>query len=72
MVELTGSLGATLDLIPEWLVGLATLQYGFTIQESGGLFEPVQAFVGGQMQHLRGLPEMRAGVTMLLGVGLVR
>lgn len=72
LVELTSSLGATLDLIPEWLVALATVQYGFTIEESGGLFDPVQAFVGGQMQHLRGLPRMRTGVTVLLGVGLVR
>jgi hypothetical protein len=72
LVEVTSSVGATLDLIPEWLVALAMLQYGFTIEESGGLFDPVQAFVGGQMHHLQGLPQMRSGVTVLLGVGLVR
>jgi hypothetical protein len=70
LLDLTSSLGAIFELVPDWIAATATLEYGFEISHSGAVFEPVQAFVGGQMHHLGGLPSMRASMTGLVGIGI--
>jgi hypothetical protein len=71
LLDLMSSLGVTFDVVPRWLAATATVEYGFETQHSGGVFEPVQAFEGGQMHHLSGLPGMRASMTALLGLGVI-
>jgi hypothetical protein len=70
LLDLTSSLGAIFELVPRWVAVTATLEYGFDISHSGAVFEPVQAFVDGQMHHLRGLPAMRTSMTGLVGIGV--
>jgi hypothetical protein len=70
LLDLTSSIGAIFELVPRWVAVTATLEYGFELSHSGELYRPVQAFVGGQMHHLAGLPAMRTSMTGLVGVGV--
>ena len=70
LIDLASSVGAIFELVPRWVAVTATLEYGFEVSHSGEVYRPVQAFVGGQMHHVGGLPAMRTSLTGLVGIGV--
>jgi hypothetical protein len=74
-VELSGALGATLDVVPHWLAAsLAVSAGGFVGNAVGNLFDaerPMQAFGGGSMLHVAALPELGGSYSMLLSMDLL-
>lgn len=70
-LELSGALGATLDVVPRWVtVSLAVSGAGLT-RQSGRLYEPVQGFVAGSMLHLEGLPQPSGSYAALGSVDVI-
>jgi len=71
-IELGGALGATYDVIPEWLAVWVSGTAGFVVDESGDLFHEQQAIAAdGSILHIGGLPGMSAALSTTLGVALV-
>jgi hypothetical protein len=72
LLELTGSLGASYDLIPSWLCVSLLLNGGIPTNQSGDMFDRQQVIdQAGTIDYLRGLPEFESTFSALVGLGLI-
>lgn len=67
----TFGLGASFDVIPDWLVFGASVTYGLATNRTGSAYESVQAFADGRRLFLAPLPRFRNVSDVLLSLGLV-
>ncbi len=64
--------GASFELIPNWMVLSASVTYGIATNRSGTAYEePVQAFAGGERLYLETLPKFRSVSDVLLSLGFI-
>jgi hypothetical protein len=71
-IELGGAVGATFDVIPEWLAVWVSGSLGAVVDESGDLFQQQQAIAAdGALLQIGGLPRMSTALATTLGVALV-
>jgi hypothetical protein len=71
-IELGGAVGATFDVVPEWLAVWVSGSLGAIVDESGDLFHEQQAIAAdGTLLHIGGLPGMSTALATTLGVALV-
>jgi hypothetical protein len=72
LLELTGSLGASYDLIPHWLCLSLLVSGGVPTNQSGDVFDRQQVInQAGLIEYLGGLPEFESTFSVLAGFGLI-
>jgi hypothetical protein len=72
IVEFSGALGATLDVIPDWLTASIALSAGTVTGQTGDIFRSMQGFdQNGRMLHISPLPHFASTYSAVLGVGLL-
>ncbi len=72
MLEFSGALGASVDVIPDWLAASLMLSAGAVTNQSGEVFSPSQAFTAdGHRIKIDGLPHFGSSLSALLGVGVL-
>jgi len=69
--ELGATLGASIDLVPDWLALNLSTGLGVVVDQSGTLFDSVQAFSAGSRYEVGGYPRFGSSATLLLGLGLL-
>ncbi|NLE85396.1 MAG: hypothetical protein GX607_03250 [Myxococcales bacterium] len=64
--------GASFELLPDWVVLSASVTYGIATNRSGTAYEaPVQAFANGERLYLETLPRFRSVSDVLLSLGFI-
>ncbi len=72
MLEFAGELGASFDVIPNWLAASLLVSGGALTNQSGEVFTPSQAFTAnGHRIYVEGLPHFGGSLSALLGVGVL-
>ena len=72
IVELSAALGATAELVPDWLTASIVLSTGVVTGQTGDIFKTLQGFdQNGRMLHLSALPEFASAHSVSLGAGLL-
>lgn len=72
MLEFAGELGASFDVIPNWLAVSLMGSGGVLTNQTGEVFTPSQAFTAdGHRIQLAGLPHFGSSLSALLGVGVL-
>lgn len=73
LLEWSGSLGASYDVIPRWAAVTLLLNGGVVSNQSGNVFDTVQVIRQdtGQMERLGGLPKFDNTFSALIGLGIV-
>jgi hypothetical protein len=72
LLEWTGSLGGSYDVIPNWFAVTLLLSGGFVSNQSGDVFDRTQAISQtGQITYLGGLPEFASTLSALVGLGII-
>ncbi len=72
MLEFSGEVGASFDIIPDWLTTSLLVSGGIVTNQSGEVFSPSQAFTAdGHRVQLDGLPHFGSSLSALLGVGVL-
>lgn len=72
LLEWTGSLGGSYDVVPNWLALTLLLSGGFVTNQSGDVFDRTQAISQtGQITYLGGLPEFSSTLSALVGLGII-
>jgi hypothetical protein len=72
LVEFTGSLGASYDVIPRWLCVSLLLSGGVPTNQSGDVFDSQQVInQAGQIDYLGPLPKFENTFSALVGLGLI-
>jgi hypothetical protein len=72
LLEWTGSVGGSFDVIPRWLAVTLLLNAGFVSNQSGDVFDRTQAISQtGQVTYLGGLPEFASTFSALIGLGII-
>lgn len=67
----TFGLGASFDILPDWLVLGASVTYGLATNRTGNAYESVQAFADGSRLYLAPLPRFRNVSDVLFFLGIV-
>src|SRR5262249_1942158 len=63
--------GASFELIPDWLNVGASVTYGVAADRTGSAHQEVQAFENGKLYHMGGLPKFDGATDLLFHVGLI-
>jgi hypothetical protein len=72
VIELGGALGATFDVIPDWLTAQLCGTAATTIGNTGDAFDPPQSFdATGNRVYMDGLPEFGGSFALMAGLGVV-
>jgi len=72
MLEFSGALGASVDVIPDWLAASLMLSAGAVTNQSGEVFSPSQAFTAdGHRIQVGAFPHFGSSLSALLGVGVL-
>jgi hypothetical protein len=72
LLEWTGSLGGSYDVIPRWLAVTLLLSGGLVSNQSGDVFDRTQVISQtGQITYLGGLPEFTSTMSALVGLGII-
>ncbi len=69
--ELGATLGASIDLLPNWLALNLSTGLGAVVDQSGTMFDSVQAVSAGSLYEVGGYPRFGGSATVLLGLGLI-
>jgi hypothetical protein len=75
LIELASSLGATFDFVPNWFSGSLVLSAGLIAEQSGEVFDRVQAFeqdpTAERIDYFDGLPGFASSCSVLATLGLI-
>lgn len=72
MLEFSGALGASFDVIPDWLAASLMVAGGAVTNQSGEVFSRPQVFTAdGHRLYMDGLPHFGGSLSALLGVGVL-
>lgn len=64
-------LGASVEILPNWLSASLSLTYGFIMDAHGAAYQPLQAIVDGQMVYLAPLPAPRGVLDAIFTIGVI-
>jgi hypothetical protein len=70
-LDFQGGVGATFELVPDWLVIGAQFMYGIASQRTGTAYENVQAFSGGKRYSMGPLPRFDGVTDLLFSLGVI-
>ena len=72
MLEFSGGLGGSFDVIPNWLAASLMVSGGFLTNQTGEVFTSSQAFTAdGHRTQLAGLPHFSSSLSALFGVSVL-
>ncbi len=71
-LEFSGALGASVDIVPDWLAATLAVSGAFVTNQSGDVFNTTQGFdQSGAQIAIGGLPRFASSLSALAGIGLV-